>query len=295
MGHKLRRRAFTLIELLVVIAIIGVLIALLLPAVQQARESARKTQCQNHLKQIGLALHNYHDQYQTFPMGSVRNIGAGTWGLMTQIMPQLDLTTAYNLVNYNTLDCCAYNRSRQVATPKLQDAGSIPYTVFMCPSDPNSNKLLPHASPNAYPCGELYPGNYLGVSGDTEGTPVCVGTTRGNGTFYTLSSVRTRDIKDGTSQTMVVGERGLPSDRVWGWVICGGNECEQYLSTARGLSQGKDAPYTAGIVERFWGWHPGGTHFLFGDGRVQTLNFNIDFATYKRLSTRDLGEVVGNY
>src|SRR6478609_9116964 len=105
------RRAFTLIELLVVIAIIAVLIALLLPAVQQAREAARRTQCRNNLKQIGLALHNYHDAYQLFPPGYVdrngnpdltpdNDLGPG-WGWASFILPQLDQGNVYNQINFN--------------------------------------------------------------------------------------------------------------------------------------------------------------------------------------------------
>src|SRR5437870_4584808 len=90
-------RGFTLIELLVVIAIIAVLIALLLPAVQQAREAARRSQCLNNMKQIGIALHNYHESYRTFPMGSGIATGAGSWGFTMAIMPQLDNANSYNL------------------------------------------------------------------------------------------------------------------------------------------------------------------------------------------------------
>ncbi|MBI5759378.1 MAG: DUF1559 domain-containing protein [Planctomycetales bacterium] len=293
MRPPVRVRGFTLIELLVVIAIIAILIALLLPAVQQARESARRTQCQNHLKQIGLALHNYHDQHLAFPMGSSRNGGAGAWGWSARLLPQLEQITTYNLCNFEVTDCCIYNRSRQIATPRLPDAGSTALVVLACPSDPQSLTLLPHASPNAYPCGDLFAGNYLGVSGDREFG--CAGTTTGNGMLYSLSSVRFKHVADGTSQTMIVGERGLPVDRVWGWSICGGTECEQYIGTELGLSPGKKAPFTAGIIERFWSWHPGGAYFLFADGRVQMLNYSIDYATYTGLSTRAGNEPPGAY
>lgn len=292
MSRPHRRPGFTLIELLVVIAIIAVLIALLLPAVQQAREAARKAQCQNHLKQLGLALHNYHDQANTFPMGSSR-ITAGAWGWAFYLFPYLDQANAYHLVDFNNPDCCVYLRSLQNSVPPKPDPQSKAYQVLICPTDPNGGRLLPAGSPNAYPCGNLVPGNYLGVSGDTEYG--ISGTLNGNGVFYTMSKTRLANITDGASQTILIGERGLSNDLVWGWSVCGSTEYEQYLSTARGLSPGKNGPYTSGVVEHFWGWHPGGTHFLFGDGRVQTLSFNMDYAIFKALSTRSGGEVNGQY
>ena len=298
MRQAVHTRGFTLIELLVVIAIIAILIALLLPAVQQAREAARRTQCQNNLKQIGLALHNYHDQHGTLPMGSNLTGGAGAWGWAALILPQLDLTSAYNLINFEHPDCCVYNRALQLA--KKPDAESNPYRVLICPSDVHGGEKVPHGWVNpttpacsAYPCGDLVPGTYLGVSGDR--AFACAGTTTGNGALFSRSSIKMAAFRDGTSQTMLVGERGLPIGMVWGWLICGGSECEQYISTEQGLSPGGDRQCTAGIIERFWSWHPGGAHFLFADGRVQNLSYNIDYTTYKRLSTRAGNEAVGVY
>lgn len=292
MNRQRQRPGFTLIELLVVIAIIATLIALLLPAVQQAREAARRSQCQNHLKQLGLALHNYHEQHSVFPMGSSRAV-PGSWGYATYLLPQLDQVNAYSTADFNNPDCCLSIRAAQIATPPRPDPESTAKEVFICPSDPNGNRLLPHGSPNAYPCGNLYPGNYLGVSGDTEfGSG---GTLIANGTFYSQSSTRFANMTDGTSQTMVIGERGLSNDLVWGWVICGATEYEQYLSTARGLTPGKNGPYTSGVIEHFWSWHPGGAYFVFGDGRVQFLSYNMDFNTFKYLSTRGGGEIPGTY
>lgn len=286
------RRGFTLIELLVVIAVIGTLVALLLPAVQQAREAARRTQCLNNLKQVGLAVQNYHDQHRAFPMGGSREM-PGSWGYAVYLLPFLDQVNAYNTADFNAQDCCIRNYEMQTSTPPLTDPESRAYKVFICPTDPQTNRLLPHAAPNAYPCGNLYPGSYLGVSGDMEFG--AVGTTSNTGVFFTLSSVRIQQILDGSSQTMLIGERGLPNDLVWGWVICGGNEYDHYLSTFRGLSPGKNAPFTDGVIEHYWSWHPGGALFLFGDGHVQLLSYSMDFSTFRQLSTIAGGEVPGEY
>lgn len=291
MLHRRRTQGFTLIELLVVIAIIGVLVALLLPAVQQAREAARKAQCQNNMKQIGLALHNYHEQYQQFPMGSSRDM-PGSWGYAMFLLPFIDQANAFNTADFNAPDCCVLLHSMQIAVPPKVDPESRPYQIFVCPTDLNGGRQLTHGSPNAYPCGNLFPGSYLGISGDIEYGQG--GTTSNTGTFYTRSSTKVSDILDGSSNTIVIGERGIPNDLVWGWVICGGMEFDQYVSTARGLSPGKNAAYNTGIVERFWSWHPGGAQFLYGDGHIQMLSYSMNFNVYRQLSTRAGGEITGD-
>lgn len=281
---------------MVVIAIIGILIALLLPAVQAARAAARRVQCRNNLKQIGLALHTYHDSHRVLPMGSETASGQGYWGYAVYILPQLELGTAMDTVDFRNPDCCAYIRALQgisPAGPEQPNPTSQPFSVLICPSDPHGHEKLEDGTPNAYLCGDLYPSTYLGVSGDTEAGDGCGSVLNGNGMLYSLSAVRLTDAKDGTSNTMLVGERGIPQDLVWGWTICGGSACDEYISTERGLSPGADAPYTSGIIERFWSWHPGGAHFLMADGSVQFVSYNIDLSTYKALSTRHGGEVIG--
>ena len=223
-----RSRGFTLIELLVVIAVIAILISLLLPAVQQARAAARRTKCKNNLKQIGLALHNYHDVHRTLPMGSTSESLPGAWGMMAQILPYLELSSTYALIDFEENGCCTAVKLLQGSTPPRPDPSSNPIGVFYCPDDFNANiRLLSGplgANPNTFDCGHLFPGDYMGVSGDTEGNPGCSGTTTGNGMFYSMSSTRFRDVTDGTSNTFAVGERGIPSDLGWGGYLCDGTE-----------------------------------------------------------------------
>jgi len=291
-----RHRGFTLIELLVVIAIIAVLVAILLPAVQQARAAARRTKCKNNLKQIALAVHNYHDAHRVFPMGSTSETMPGAWGMMALLLPYLELSNTYQLIDFEENGCCTAVKLLQLATPPKPDPSSNGIDVFFCPDDFNSNTRLLSGptgpNPNTFDCGQLYPGDYLGISGDTEGMPGCSGVKNGNGAFYSLSSTRFRDITDGTSNTIVIGERGIPSDLGWGWYLCGGSECEHYVSTERGLSPGQNVPSWQGTLRRFWSWHSGGAHFAMGDGSVQFLSYNMDFNTYRNLSTRAGGEVV---
>ncbi len=125
--QKQRQRGFTLIELLVVIAIIAILIALLLPAVQQAREAARRTQCKNNLKQIGLSLHNYHDVYNSFPNGTV-STSAGNWGISwwARVLPYVDQAPLYNqrIINWNSEALIRAGRTGEQATILLKDSAT---------------------------------------------------------------------------------------------------------------------------------------------------------------------------
>jgi prepilin-type N-terminal cleavage/methylation domain-containing protein len=204
-----RRTGFTLIELLVVIAIIAVLIALLLPAVQQAREAARRTQCKNHLKQIGLALHNYHDSHAIFPAGLYSGMWESTTSLIwaaankgllgscwfQHVLPYMDQSPFYNKM------------SPFFASGGGQDVYRVPerYTVvptFCCPSDPST----PTESHDGFQ------GNYLMFTGSTEfgdygdsSTNTRCGENQ-NGMFYVLSKTRIRDLVDGASNTMMGSE-----------------------------------------------------------------------------------------
>lgn len=287
-----RIRAFTLIELLVVIAVIAVLIALLLPAVQQAREAARKSQCQNNLKQLGVALHNYHDASRCWPMGSSNPGSVGSWGMMLSLLPQLDRAALFATANTRNQDCCRELISAQAMN--RPNPGDVSLSFLFCPSDPNGNQLLTSGPPTpTFLCGKLYAFNYLGVSGTTHSG--CGNTATGRGVFFTRSKIRVGDISDGTSSTLAIGERGIPSDLAWGWSICGGLECEHYLSSQIGLSPAKNLPAGSGVETHFSSWHTGGAYFLLADGHVRFLSNNIDYNTYRGLSTRDGKEILGDW
>ncbi len=219
-----RSRGFTLIELLVVIAIIAVLIALLLPAVQQAREAARRTQCKNNLKQVGLALHNYHDSFSVFPFGKgfkyAGAAGYARWSQHAMILPYVDQAPLYNTINF----------SAPPETPGMQGViGFMPayvsptginaaacrsvISMFFCPSDGSATGDW--AGQNNYAANQ---GGWLCDRSDQPGGP---GDSAPNeiqtGVFYYLSQCRMRDITDGTSNTCFFSEkirgRGIPDPK----------------------------------------------------------------------------------
>ena len=242
--QRLRRRGFTLIELLVVIAIIAILIALLLPAVQQAREAARRTQCRNNLKQLGLALHNYHDVFnrfmpgivsrveQTGPAGSscpnlstAGSLEAGCWAWGTFLLPYIDQAPAYNTLNPGPI-----NLEQAASVPATLRILQTPLAAFRCASDtgPELNnfdntlaghEILPASGPSQYSrfivdtAGTkiaIATSNYVAVAnaGDST-TPAICPTQYGPalGLVAQNSRVGVRDITDGTSNTFAIGER----------------------------------------------------------------------------------------
>ena len=283
MRHAVRRRtAFTLIELLVVIAIIAILIALLLPAVQQAREAARRTQCKNNLKQLGIALHNYHDVHKMFPPHMIYSATPGLsrwWSWNVMILPQTDQANIFEKLDLNIdglfAPTCAVNDPyTSTVLPMLQ-----------CPSDPQSGQVWKNPVIDV----SLATTNYLACRGSVRWP------TKGNGIFPDVNTcMRFRDITDGSSNTIMVGERPVEGDAITAWWACAsgydahglGDQC---MDSSEGLFFGD--PGSVGVHARhWWSLHTGGAQFLFGDGSVHFMSNSLDYNTLLALSTRDQGE-----
>ncbi len=322
-------RGFTLIELLVVIAIIGVLVSLLLPAVQSAREAARRSQCVNNLKQIGLALHNYESSRGVFPMGVVSyvpwattcNANSGNpdkrrnFSMFALILPYMEQTSAYNSINFD------------YSTNDLQGtihAGYTNYTgmvvriaAYVCPTDDD-------AQPLAYPANPYSQSSYAASSGlhDIIRWTSCPREIEANGAFARNRTFRLSQFRDGLSNTFMVGEfsrflNNHPHSYTnswtrfanWTWTGLTGTTLASTVATAVPRINANvlvpDVPSGANSLSwvtqptalqmgqyGFRSLHPGGAHFLFGDGSVKFLKDSISVDTYRAISTRALGEAV---
>lgn len=287
-----RPRGFTLIELLVVIAIIAILVALLLPAIQQAREAARRSSCKNNLKQVGTALHNYHDTHSTFPPGwiGVTNWrphveGNSGWGWSSLILPDVEQKNLYDQIDFNL--------PVTSANPAILRQ---PISSFRCPSDSFPDVWTIQDEGTGAALAILSTSNYVGSFGtdelhDCEGAAIgfpC----RSNGAFFLNSAIRMRDITDGTNSTVLVGERtNQRTESTWVGSLQGGEE-----APARILGVGDHPPNSPNQhAEDFGSLHTGGAQFVFGDAHVQFLSDNIDTGIYQALFTRAGGEVVGDF
>jgi prepilin-type N-terminal cleavage/methylation domain-containing protein/prepilin-type processing-associated H-X9-DG protein len=321
-------RGFTIIELLVVIAIIAVLIALLLPAVQAARGAARRIQCVNNLKQMGIAFHNYESSIGSFPSGEISvlvnpgwTIPAGNcnaaptelgpgWSLFALTAPYLEQQSLANALNFNLA----------IADPSNQTVRGTKVSVYVCPSD------VPPATVSLYDCGnppasgntpiallsDLAPNSYVGVlGGGNKNNPDplcgCYEWQPFNGTFHRNSRVRIADTTDGTSNTVGVGERDnrfvLSS---WVGVL---PAAEVIYNPAKGLGCQNFRPAITAVVVHsrqytvnrpdaspaaFHTLHPGGGNFLFMDGSVRFIKDSVNLDTMRALCTRNYAEIVSS-
>lgn len=287
-------RGMTLIELLVVIAIIGILVALLLPAIQAAREAARGVWCRNNLRQLGLALHNYHDALGRFPPGVLGTSGSTsateklhTWPAF--LLPYLEQGTIQQ----------AYDFQVRFDHPNNALAVAQPLTVYVCPSAPRSE-------PTAFA-----PGYYAGNAGTLPG--------RNDGLLFPLSELQLRDVRDGTSQTLMVGELAY---EIGGWargaVNSGsgggggggsgggtgqgfGRAVLRWWRAAQNCAQpGINPPLTncSGSVERqfqFSSFHAGGCYFTLVDGSTRFVGDTVATQLLHALLTRQGGDVVSDF
>jgi prepilin-type N-terminal cleavage/methylation domain-containing protein/prepilin-type processing-associated H-X9-DG protein len=286
------RRAFTLVELLVVIAIIGILVGLLLPAVQAAREAARRIQCSNNVRQLGLATHNYESAYKRLPSGWVSNglSGEPGWGWAAALLPFMEGNNIANKVDWRiAIEEDVHNEIRETVV-----------ATFNCPSDPYNSifeigKETGHDHDDSDHYGNVDEGeklfrvsksNYVAVFGtfELEESPY-----RGDGMYYGNSKTKFRDVTDGLSNTLLTGERsGQLGGSIWH-----GNIPEAAESNARIVGVADHVPNSpVGHFEDFRSYHTGGANFSRADGSVQWLPQTIDEVVYKAMATRSGGEVM---
>lgn len=312
-----RRRGFTLIELLVVIAIIAILVALLLPAVQQVREAARKAQCQDHLHNLVISVHSYESSHRTFPPGTLGF--PYVFSAHAQLLPFLEQANLKNLLNFN-VPPLTFNGSFPQAAPN-EAAASNSIDVFLCPSDQ-----------------EGVPGQNFGAIS----YPACTGSgtvssgssTAADGVIFTRSKIRFADVTDGTSNTAIFSESvqgdgmnavpvtaierqrrtieltlGTPTTPA----ACAGGAAWSGLRGAKWIN----GHYADTLYNHFYGpnsatpdcnngfhshalvsarsMHAGGVQVALGDGKVRFVSENINLPTWQALATRSGGEVVGAY
>ncbi|WP_339746681.1 DUF1559 domain-containing protein [uncultured Rubinisphaera sp.] len=341
------RKAFTLIELLVVIAIIAILVALLLPAVQQAREAARRSSCKNNLKQIGLALHNYHDTYRVFPPGYINQfddpqptnsgeystaVGAerSAWSWGAFVLPFVEQSALYDVLQVGDIRI-----KNALATPALLSNMQNPISSFRCPSDTapdvntskqvqdsagtarniaTANYVASNSSRRWHSSGSWVTGPGLGELSQW-GTPPNANQSP-NGMFWRNSKVRMRDITDGTSNTIMAGERAWELNNPAGatftcraGTVLGTRITNEQSEVHRGLAAATTAINFANnnCNKGFSSRHTGGAQFVMADGSVRFLSENLDQnnatfggtnavdSTFERLVARDDGQVVGEF
>ncbi|WP_315985729.1 DUF1559 domain-containing protein [Blastopirellula sp. J2-11] len=333
-----KRSGFTLVELLVVIAIIGVLIALLLPAVQQAREAARRMQCTNNLKQIGLGLHNYHDTFLVFPYGGTLpntvnwgdgpSTGASVYNWRGFLLPFIEQGAIYDQMKAEMGSSGVFiaGAGSSAWATKAEGLSAVKTTIsgFQCPSDSGAS-LTSTTSP--WTNTPKYSGpmsNYFGCAGPaatgstTTATSPCALTTgctivgasndhngasgkTAPGLFVMrASAIRLRDVTDGTSNTLAVGEERTTAKDGNIWQLGHWMEGFSLGSTIKSInSDTRTAAYGASLASyydrSFSSLHPGGALFLSTDGSCRFLGETLDIITFNRLGTKGGGETLGDY
>jgi prepilin-type N-terminal cleavage/methylation domain-containing protein len=290
---KSAQSGFTLVELLVVIAIIGTLVALLLPAVQAAREAARASQCKNHLKQVGLALHSYHDIMGRLPAGWLADQPEGSpgWGWAAALLPYLEQRNLDDSIRRNLAIGHADNQAaRETVVPVLlctSDPHPKVFTIFGGGQAGDEEPAFATNVDSGTAMFRIARANYVGVFGTSE---IEENPAAGEGVFFFRSRTRFAEITDGLSNTVVVGERyAKQGSSLWAGVVQDANEA---MVRIVGIADHPpNDPHHH--FDDFASYHPGGVHFLTGDGSVQRLNNQIDLEVYQALSTRDGGERPG--
>lgn len=308
-GPRRTRSGFTLIELLVVIALIGVLVALLLPAVQAAREAARRAQCKNHLKQIGLAVHNYESTYARLPSagqgtsftpsGPVTTFGPHA--LFSQILPMLEQGNTYQQFDFNS----AYN-----ATPGNIAAAKQAIAAFICPTNAWRSSPVDQQGYGATDYAATY---YVDLN---PATGFGSSTLRKEGAL-TREWTRMADVSDGLSNTIFVAEDSGRDERMqpghvytdpldgqrrrfWRWA-----EPDNAIGVSKGINNNRNpqggptscswTTNNCGPFEEIFSFHTGGAHVLLGDGSVRFVSDSLDLGTLRALVTRNESEVVGEF
>ncbi|MCI0639283.1 MAG: DUF1559 domain-containing protein [Gemmataceae bacterium] len=285
------RRAFTLIELLVVLGIIAVLVGLLLPAVQKVRSAAARLQCANNLRQIGLALHQYHDSMRSFPPAVTIDDPQDRYYHLSwrvRIMPFLEQDGFWRQAQQE------FTLNPFPNMPPYHKSAEVAFPVFSCPTDSRVEVAQPYK-----PLPAIALSSYIAVEGIDYQKP--------NGVLYKNSRTRMTDVVDGTSNTLFVGERPPSNDFRYGWLYFGSGQamtgsldhCLGVREIATETTGCPPGPHhfqakRLGIpcaFMHFWSLHEGGAHFLFVDGSVQFLAYSAD-SILPALATRAGGEVV---
>ena len=313
-------RGFTLIELLVVIAIIAILIGLLLPAVQKVREAAARTKCVNNMKQLGLAIHGYHDVNNTFPSGRCVNPAppyqAGQYTIYTwNVLPATTESTGgwimrilpyFEQGNLPT-PLQSLTSTANIAT-QVNTIGGNRIPIIECPSDPRNGQLMTAYNPARAIT------SYCGVTGNDEWTEYGYpGSNARNGIFAvdswyndTVPPPKMTSVTDGLSNTTMVGER--PPNTAMTWGSWRGSDFNSLLAnpnketTIIGQANGSACPSPAYFQDdrvtnpcaamHYWSLHPGGGNWLLGDGSVRFLRYTLGVTTLPQMASINGGEVV---